>query len=104
VPAAPSDGPETRPGRSFQRYAFNTFNLPHPTMKLPFVTLLLLAAAASAHAVKPCDELKSEIAAKLDAAGVKSYALAIVPADQAGDAKVVGSCERGSKKITYSKK
>jgi hypothetical protein len=52
---------------------------------------------------KPCEELKSEIAAKLDAKGVKGYQLGIVPADQVKDEKVVGSCEGGTKKITYKK-
>ena len=69
---------------------------------------LMLAAAialigAPAFAAKPCEELKSEIAAKLDGKGVKGYTLEIVPADQAGDKKVVGTCEGGAKKIVYSK-
>lgn len=69
--------------------------------------LILLAAifsSASTIAVaqpKPCEELKTEIAAKLDAKGVKNYTLEIVASDQVGDKKVVGSCEGGSKKITY---
>jgi hypothetical protein len=54
--------------------------------------------------VKPCEELKSEIAAKLDAKGVKDSAsrLAIVAAEEVKDQKVVGSCEAGKKKITYT--
>jgi hypothetical protein len=64
---------------------------------------VLLATPCLAMAAKPCDELKTEIAAKLDAAGVKGYTLDIVAADKVGDAKVVGSCELGSKKITYAK-
>ncbi len=72
------------------------------------ITFSLVAVAAfictSAFAeIKPCDELKSEIEAKLQAKGVKDYTLEIVPADQVKDQKVIGSCERGSKKITYSK-
>jgi hypothetical protein len=53
---------------------------------------------------KPCEELKSEIAAKLDAKGVKdsSSRLAIVPTEEVKDQKVVGSCEGGKKKITYT--
>jgi Protein of unknown function (DUF1161) len=68
--------------------------------------VLSLAAITSGHAfaAKPCEELKTEIAAKLDAAGVKNYVLDIVETDKVGDAKVVGSCEGGSKKITYAKK
>jgi hypothetical protein len=67
---------------------------------------LLIAALTFAPQVlaKPCEELKTEIAAKLDAKGVKNYTLEVVPADQAGDKKVVGSCEGGKKKIVYAKK
>ena len=73
-------------------------------------TTALIAAAAlmsvgsSAFAAKACDALKTEIAAKLDAKKVTGYTLDIVEADKAGDAKVVGSCEGGAKKITYTKK
>jgi len=68
------------------------------------VAAALLACAGPAFAAKSCDELKGEIAAKLDAKGVGGYTLEIVDADKAGDAKVVGSCEGGAKKITYAKK
>ena len=54
--------------------------------------------------VKPCEELKAEIATKIEANGVKSYALEIVDNDKVGDGKVVGSCEGGTKKIVYTKK
>ena len=54
-------------------------------------------------ALKPCDELKSEIVAKLDAKGVKDYHVDIVAAGDVKDKTVVGSCEGGSKKITYTK-
>lgn len=69
------------------------------------VTMGLLAAsfvASSAWAAKPCEELSTEIAAKLDAAGVKGYTLDIVTtdADEAG-AKVVGTCNGGKGKILY---
>lgn len=70
---------------------------------LPTIATLALLASP-AWSAKPCDELKSEIATKLDGKGVTGYTLEVVPADQAGDRKVVGSCEGGSKKIVYSKK
>ncbi|MFJ4345033.1 DUF1161 domain-containing protein [Pseudomonas sp. NPDC089401] len=63
------------------------------------VGLMMLAGGAMA-AGKPCEELKAEIAAKLDAKGVKGYTLEIVKkGDPAG--KVVGTCEAGSKEIVY---
>ena len=57
------------------------------------LTLPTLAAAA-----KPCDELKQEIAAKLDGKGVKTYSLDVVPAAEA-KGKVIGSCDAGAKRI-----
>ena len=63
--------------------------------------LALVLCALPALAAKPCEELKSEIAAKLDGKGVKGYELTIRAADAVADDKVVGSCEGGSKKITY---
>jgi hypothetical protein len=62
-----------------------------------------LVIAAPAFADKNCEELKSEIAAKLDAKGVKGYTLEVVASEEVKDQKVVGSCEVGKKKITYTK-
>ena len=73
-------------------------------MKSAAFLIAISLASSTAMSAKPCDELKSEIAAKLDAAGVKSYSLDIVAIEKIGDAKVVGSCEGGTKKITYAKK
>jgi hypothetical protein len=44
-----------------------------------------------------------EIAAKLDAKGVKNYELNIVEAQDVKDAAVVGTCEGGTKRITYKR-
>jgi hypothetical protein len=65
---------------------------------------LLLAGVSAFAAGKPCEELKTEIAAKLDAKNVTGYSLEIVETDKAGEQKVVGTCEGGTKKIVYSKK
>jgi hypothetical protein len=65
---------------------------------------LALAGSSAFAAGKSCDELKTEIAAKLDARKVTGYTLDIVATDKVADAKVVGSCEGGARKITYSKK
>jgi hypothetical protein len=64
------------------------------------VALLSIAGTALA-AGKPCEELKAEIAAKLDAKGIANYSLEIVDKGTAADGKVVGSCEKGSKVIVY---
>ena len=53
--------------------------------------------------IKPCEELKSEIDAKLKEKGVVNYTLEIVPAEQIKDQTVIGSCDGGKNKITYTK-
>jgi hypothetical protein len=68
---------------------------------LTLAAILFVPACSYAQAAKPCEELKSEIASKLDAKGVKSYSLEIVAKDQDVDGKVVGTCEGGTKKIVY---
>lgn len=73
-------------------------------MKSTALLIALLACFGQAHAMKSCEELKTQVATKLDGKGVKGYTLEIVSADQTGDAKVVGTCEGGKKKLTYSKK
>ena len=74
------------------------------TTRILGVCVLSLLAAAPAFAQrKPCEELKAEIAARLEAKGVKGYQLDIVASSEAGDGQVVGSCDGGAKKITYKK-
>lgn len=71
-------------------------------MKGLLFVLLSFLVVTQAQAAKPCEELKGEIAAKLDAKGVKNYTLEIVPADETtADKRIVGTCEGGTKKITY---
>lgn len=73
-------------------------------MLLAIAAVLAIPACSHAQGAKACEELKSEIAAKLDAKGVKGYTLDIVAKDaDAGDAKAVGTCEGGSKKILYKR-
>lgn len=72
-------------------------------MKTITVLLVLSLSTVSAYAMKPCEELKTEIAAKLDAKGVKSYTLEIVSTKEIKDQKVVGSCDGGTNKITYQR-
>jgi hypothetical protein len=72
---------------------------------LTVAVLSLATASAYAQAAKSCDDLKAEIAKKIEANGVKTYTLDVVSTDKAADAKgkVVGSCEGGAKKIVYSR-
>ena len=73
------------------------------TMRFLFVSAALLLCTSAFAQIKPCEELKNEIDAKLKEKGVVNYTLEIVPADQIKDQKVVGSCDGGKSKITYSK-
>ena len=66
--------------------------------------VLSLFSAAAVAQTKNCEELKSEIAAKLEAKGVTNYELKIVAADEVKNETVVGSCEGGTKRITYTRK
>jgi hypothetical protein len=67
------------------------------------VTLLLFAAVC-ANAAKPCEDMKAEIAKKLEANNVKNYSLDIVPTEKVKDTqRVVASCEGGTKKIVYNR-
>ena len=65
---------------------------------------LLIAAPALAQR-KDCEELKSEIDAKIRKNGVKEFSLEVVPNDQVkeGAGAVVGSCDGGTKKIVYKR-
>ena len=73
-------------------------------MKKFLLAVGLLSIAGSAMAAgKHCEELKSEIAAKLDAKGVSGYSLEVVDKGAATDGDVVGSCEGGSKDIVYKR-
>lgn len=70
---------------------------------LAVLAVAFLGSVCAYAAPKPCEELKSEIAAKLDAKGVQSYTLEIVEKDAEAEGKVVGTCEAGTKKIVYQR-
>ncbi|MDD2099686.1 DUF1161 domain-containing protein [Pseudomonas putida] len=74
-------------------------------MKRFALVVICCALATSALAApKPCEELKAEIEAKIQASGVASYTLEIITNDEVHDQNmVVGSCDGGTKKIIYQK-
>jgi len=72
-------------------------------MKKLLMVAVLLMIASPVFAKKSCEELKAEIDAKLQAKGVKSYSLEIVPNENVKDQKVIGSCDGGTKKIVYKR-
>lgn len=73
-------------------------------MKKFLIAVGVFALAGNVFAAgKPCEELKSEIEAKIKAKGVASFNLEVVDKGNAGGKQVVGTCEGGSKEIVYSK-
>lgn len=73
-------------------------------MKNVLLAVGLLAMAGSAMAAgKSCDDLKSEIDAKLKDKGVAHYSLEAVEKGSSSDGKVVGTCEGGSKELVYKR-
>jgi hypothetical protein len=52
---------------------------------------------------KDCNELKSEIDAKIKQNGVEKFTLDILEKDAQADGKVVGTCDGGTKKIVYKR-
>ncbi len=63
---------------------------------------MALAAGAQAQTLA-CDLLKAEMAARIEASGVRGYALEAVPAGTPvpPDARVIGNCETGAYKLLY---
>ena len=73
-------------------------------IRVAFGVLASLLATVALAAPKPCEELKAEIEAKIQANKVSSYTLEIVPNAEVSDPNmIVGSCEGGTKKIIYQK-
>ena len=67
--------------------------------------LLLGMGSLPVYAAKDCNELKMEIAAKMEANGVKNYELTIVKTEEVkSEDKVVGGCGGGTMKIVYVRK
>ncbi len=75
----------------------------HWSLSLTLAASALLAPGV-ALAAKPCEELKQEIAAKLDAKGVVGYTLDIVAPEAVTEGqRVVGSCDGGTHRIVYTR-
>jgi hypothetical protein len=57
--------------------------------------------ALAAGGADTCDALRERIETKIRAAGVETFTLAVVDAAASVPGKMVGTCERGAKKIVY---
>jgi hypothetical protein len=64
---------------------------------------LLSIAGTTMAAGKSCDDVKSEIDAKIKANGAVSYSIEAVDKGTAADGKVVGTCDGGTKEIVYKR-
>ena len=72
-------------------------------MKKFLLAVGLLSIAGTAMAAKDCEELKGEIAAKIEANGVAHYSLEIVDKGAAAGGDVVGTCGGDTKEIVYKR-
>jgi hypothetical protein len=71
-------------------------------MRRTTVTGMALFVAAHAGAqTSSCESLRSEIEAKIRASGVAEFTLLVVDAASPAPGKVVGTCDRGAKKVVY---
>jgi outer membrane lipoprotein-sorting protein len=89
--------------RQIAGYSVDPDQRRHPMKKFMLALSLFCLAGSAFAAGKSCEELKAEIAAKLDAKGVSGYSLEIVDKGEAAGGKVVGTCDAGSKVIVYKK-
>ena len=79
----------------------------------PLMTFALIAliATTTAHAADPapasqrkdCTVLRTEIADQLAAKGVRHYRLEIVAPEALGEAREVGRCDGGTRRIAYTR-
>ncbi len=64
-----------------------------------FVSLALFSTASFAN---NCDTLREQIQGKITAAGVTSFSVVVVDSAASAPGKVVGTCDKGAKKIMYT--
>jgi hypothetical protein len=85
----------------------NNSGRPNRTYTAPMMKSCLIpvvwALAGAAGAAEDCEALRSQIEAKIGAAGVTRFAVITVDANAPASGQVVGNCELGSKKIVYQR-
>ena len=72
-------------------------------MRYASIVFAFLATTTAFAAGLPCEELKAKIAKKIEDKGVKNYQLNVVDKNLETTNRIVGTCEGGSKKITYER-
>lgn len=68
--------------------------------RLALAALTLSIGSATAQ-TDNCEPLRAQIEAKIRAAGVTSLSVTVVDAAASAPGRVVGSCDRGARKILY---
>ena len=68
-----------------------------------FVVVGFAGTASAQSQRKDCNELKTEIEAKIKKNGVDKFSLDIVVIDAQAEGKQVGTCDGGTKKIVYKR-
>ena len=81
----------------------NRCTTPGAPLRTVALTLLsgLVSAIAPAQAQVTCDSLSAQIEARIRASGVTAFSLRTLDVAEAATGKVVGSCDKGAKKIVY---
>jgi len=67
------------------------------------VASLIIVTFPGAALAKDCNDIKTDIDAKLKAKGVTNYALHIVDGREVNEGQIVGNCASGAKRIVYFK-
>jgi Protein of unknown function (DUF1161) len=67
--------------------------------------LISLALGWACHAAvgQTCEAIQAQIDTKIRATGTANFNLATVPAESTAAGKLVGTCDRGAKKILYTR-
>jgi Protein of unknown function (DUF1161) len=65
-----------------------------------FILTLFLANPAGAQSAS-CETLRADIEAKIRASGVAEFTVTVVDAASPAPGKLVGTCDRGAKKLVY---
>jgi hypothetical protein len=64
---------------------------------------VLLPISSLANAADNCEPIRARIEAKISAAGVTSFSVAVFESAASAPGQVVGTCDSGTKKIIYSR-
>jgi len=70
-------------------------------LKPSLLSIVVLAFTGAANAASNCDDILAQIDAKIRSAGVARFTLTTAAADATVSGKVVGTCDRGARKIVY---